>query len=94
MNTTLTDAAAVDLAFTESGDLSIVVVTALDDHLIIGTTADGEVFYQGMPMAENEEGTKVDPNNGWVEDLPHQAWPLTVMVRADRLPDHTNGSTT
>lgn len=77
-----TDEANLDDAFSEHGEYSLVFVTNTGELLIVGQTEDGECFYQGLPTAEDEEGTTVDPNKGWVRDLPPFEWPLTLMVNA------------
>ncbi|MDY0829099.1 hypothetical protein SK224_08150 [Microbacterium sp. BG28] len=73
----------VEALFAESSDHEMVFVNAINEHLIVGLSEDGECFYQGVPEALNEEGTEVDPRRGWLRNLREAEWPLTLMVKAE-----------
>ncbi len=79
---TFANEAELDEAFSEHGEYALAFVSNVGEHLIIGETEDGECFYQGLPMAEDEYGKRVDPRRGWARDLLALDWPLTLMVSA------------
>lgn len=63
---------------------SIVVVrTATNDLFLLMVSEDGDIGYQGFPQADDEEGTRIDPNTGWVESWPDIYWPLTYVGASD-----------
>ena len=68
--------------FIDAADV-IVVRTALNDLLLLWENENGDVAYQGVPQAEDEEGTKIDPNGGWLSSLTTMVWPLTYLGAGD-----------
>ena len=66
--TTLSTLDEVDDVFLTDHDAptTLAVIDARSALYLLSTNEDGRTFYQGIPMAEDEEGERVDRNNGWL----------------------------
>lgn len=62
--------------YEETQEQTCVVQPANGELLLIFSTEDGDLCYQGVPFEDAEDGSSVDKNVGMVERLDDNRWPM------------------
>lgn len=81
------DLEAVQSLFEDGYSTWLAVMDRAFDPYILSTSEDGDVFYVGIPRAEDEGGTAVNQNRGLLtnpgQDTDGPRWPLRVLGSDD-----------
>jgi hypothetical protein len=73
--------------FVKGDDRELAVQSSVGDIFIIAEgNEDGDLAYQGFPQAEDEDGTAVHANNGWISQIPSIHWPLQLLQKVEPTP--------